>query len=80
MIGAGEIAQWFRVPVALPEDPGLSTRVYIMAHSCLLIQSQGLWRPLLDLSGIACTWYTDKHADNILCPYSFTKHYFFKVL
>ena len=34
-LGAGEMAQWLRTLVALAEDLGLVSSIYMAAHSCL---------------------------------------------
>jgi hypothetical protein len=33
--GAGELAQWLRVLVALEEDLGLIPSTYVVTHNCL---------------------------------------------
>lgn len=56
---AGEMAQWLRPLVALPDDLGSVPRTQIKAHNCLYLQVKKSQFPLLASVGIAYTWYTD---------------------
>jgi hypothetical protein len=40
---AGEMAQWLRTLVVLPEDPSLISRTHMAAHNSLQLQSQGIY-------------------------------------
>jgi hypothetical protein len=59
---AGEMAQWLRAPVALPEDPSLAPTPTLAAHNYSFLVDPGdptpSWGPLRHLH--TCT-YTHTH-------------------
>lgn len=63
--GEGE-TQWLRMPDALSEDPGLTPSTLMPAHSCLQLQSQGTWLPLLASRYQEYMWYTDIYESKTL--------------
>lgn len=42
--GSGEMAQWLKLPAALPEHPSLPPSTHMVAHSHLYFQFQGTQR------------------------------------